>query len=136
MADEILEIGTDINSDWEFIDGDLKLVKQNENICQSIKNRLNANYDSFELFYNEYGSFLMKFLGWKRNEETLKFMEMEIINTLNQDIRLQDVDVDLSYGDDGVVNGNLSIKYDDDIDLNLSLVLTNMGIDVGDDDGD
>ena len=136
MVDEILEIGTDINSSWEFEDGDLKIVKQNENICQTIKNRLNTSYGTYDLYYGEYGSFLMKFLGWKRNEETLKFIEMEIINTLKQDVRLQNINVTLSYGDEGVINGNINIHFDEDTDLSLSLVLTNLGIEVGVDDGD
>ena len=136
MADEILEIGTDISSEWDFIDGDLKLVKQNENICQTIQNRLNTIYDSLSLYYGEYGSFLMKFLGWKKNDETLKFMEMEILNTLNQDPRLQNIDVNLYYGKDGIVNGKISINFDEDTDLSLSLVLNNFGVEVSDDNGD
>lgn len=136
MVDEILEIGTDINSDWNFVDGDLKIVKQNENICQTIMNRLNTNYGEFDLFYNEYGSFLMKFLGWKRNEETLKYMEMEILNTLKQDVRLENINVELSYGDNGIVNGTLTVNFDEDTDLTLSLVLSNMGVEVGEEDGD
>ena len=134
--EEILEIGTDISSQWDFVDGDLKLVKQNENICQTIQNRLNTIYDSLSLYYGEYGSFLMKFLGWKKDDETLKFMEMEILNTLSQDPRLQNIDVDLYYGKDGIVNGKIFISFDEETDLSLSLVLNNLGVEVSDDDGD
>lgn len=135
--DEILEIGTDINSEWEFKNGDLTLAKTEENIAQSIKNRLNTRYGEFDLFYDEYGSFLTKFLGWRRNKETLKFMEMEITNTLTQDVRFQDIDVNLEYGEKGVINGYITLIYDDETDLSLSFVLNNMGIEInGDDDGD
>lgn len=128
MTDEILEIGTDIKSGWNFKDGDLCLVKQNDNIYQSIQNRLNTNYDSLSLYYGEYGSFVSKFRGWKTLDTTLNFMKTEIINTLNQDPRLQNIDVELEYVGDGEIKGKIHVLFDDDTDLSMSLVLNNLGV--------
>lgn len=126
MEDAILEIGTDIKSSWDFKEGDLCLVEQKDNIYQSIQNRLNTHYDSLALYYGEYGSFLSKFRGWKLLDETLNFMKVEIINTLNQDPRLQNIDVELEYAGDGVIKGHLHVLFDEDTDLTMSLVLSNL----------
>lgn len=132
--DEILEIGTDISAKWEFKDGDLVLATHEDNILQSIHNRLNNYYGSLGLYYNEYGSFLQLFLGWRKTPETLNFLKKEIINTLQQDPRLQNLTVDLAYADKGTVNGNIQIKFDDETDLSLSMILSNFGIELEEED--
>lgn len=130
MEEEILEIGSDVNKKWQFVNGDLVLVKQKENLIQSIYNRLNTNYNSLDIYYDDYGSFLNYFLGWRRNKETLHFMELEIANTLLQDPRLQNVEVELSYGENGLINGYVYLKITEETDLKLSLVLSNTNIEV------
>ena len=132
--DEILEIGTDISAKWEFKDGDLVLATHEDNILQSIHNRLNNYYGSLGLYYSEYGSFLQLFLGWRKTPETLNFLKKEIINTLQQDPRLQDLTVDLAYADKGTVNGNIRIKFDEETDLSLSMILNNFGIELEEED--
>ena len=136
--DEIQELGTDINSNWEFKDGDLKLVKNDKNIAQSITSRLNTYLGEMDGFYSAYGSCLMSFLGWRANDETLEFMRIEIINALAQDPRLQDVDVVLMYVGEGVVNGEITIYYSETgSDLSLSFVLDETGVEVtSEDDSD
>ena len=130
---DILELGVDINNDWSFKDGDLEIVEYNDNIIQSIMKRLNTLYASRDLFYTEYGSYLLKYVGWRRNDDTLRFMEMEIINTLGQDSRLQNTSVTLSYGPKGTINGKIIITIDDDTDLSLSMVLSNTGVTITED---
>ena len=132
--DEILEIGTDISAKWEFKDGDLVLATHEDNILQSIHNRLNNHYGSLGLYYNEYGSFLQLFLGWRKTPETLNFLKKEIINTLQQDPRLQNLTVDLAYADKGNVNCNIQIKFDEETDLSLSMILSNFGIELEEED--
>ena len=130
VDNDILEIGTDINNTWSFnSEGDLDIVSGNENIVQTIQNRLNTDYDSL-VFYDGYGSFLSKFYSWKRNPETLQYMEKEIKNTLLNDPRFIDITVELEYGAKGTVNGYITIVYDDETDLTLSLVLDNMEAEV------
>ena len=80
--EEIIELGADLNRNWEFKDGDLLLVENKDNLVQSILNRLNSDYDSLDLFYYDYGSVLSNFLGWKHNDETLEFIRLEIEDTL------------------------------------------------------
>lgn len=120
-------LGTDIKSSWELTDsGDLKLVKDEKNIVQSIVNRLNCWLDSENIFYLEYGSVLSSFLGWKRNDETLAFIKIELENTLNQDPRLGEYELEVDYGDDGQVEIHLDFSFDD-ADLELSLVISEDG---------
>ncbi len=86
--DNILELGTDFNSSWEFNDeGDLNLVTNDSNLVQAISNRLNTRNGELDLFYSEYGSFLCNFLGWKKNDTTLEFMRIELDKALSQDPR-------------------------------------------------
>lgn len=121
------DIGTDIKSSWELKeDGDLLLVNDEGNIIQSIINRLNCWLNSMDLFYLEYGSVLSSFLGWKRNDETLGFMKIEIESTLNQDPRLQSYDLNLDYDDNGAVKMELDIHFTDE-DLELNLVISEEG---------
>ena len=125
--EEIVELGTDLNSNWEFKDGDLQLVENKVNLVQSILNRLNSEYDCLDLFYYNYGSVLSNFLGWKHNDETLEFIRLEIEDTLEQDPRLSDFSVDLSYNQVGEILIDLYIVFNDDTDLSLSLVLEKDG---------
>lgn len=128
-------IGTDIKSSWTFNDqGDLILVSDEENMVQSIRNRLTQFLNGLDLYYLEYGSILLSFLGWKKNEETLKFMKIEIDNTLRQDPRIPDYDLTLDYNDDGGVDMHLNFN-DDGVEYGMSLVITEDGsISIVDDD--
>lgn len=132
------DIGADIKSTWEFNDkGDLMLVNDEENMVQSITNRLTCWLHSMDLYYNEYGSVLPSFLGWKKEEETLSFMKIEIENTLKQDPRMPEYDLNLRFDEDytGKVLMDLTLHYNDNSNLELSLVISEDGsINVIDDD--
>ena len=119
----IIELGADLNRNWEFKDGDLLLVENKDNLVQSILNRLNSDYDSLDLFYYDYGSVLSNFLGWKHNDETLEFIRLEIEDTLEQEPRLNDFSVGVSYNETGKILIELYIVFNDETDLNLSLVI-------------
>ena len=125
--DEIVELGTDLSSKWQFKDGDLILVDNKENLIQSILNRLNCDYDGLDLFYYEYGSVISSFLGWKKSDETLEFIRLEIESTLEQEPRLTDFQVEVYYNKIGKVIINLLISFDEDSDFTLSLVLEKDG---------
>ena len=130
MSNDIVEIGTDFNSKWEFINGDLVLVNGNDNVIQSIANRLNTKLNSLNIYYENYGSYVHSFFGWKSNEETLNFMKIEIVNALEQDPRLENVEVDLSYANTNEVVGQLHLTLFDDSDLTLSMVLNNIEVEL------
>jgi len=125
--EEIIELGTDLNTNWEFKDGDLILVENKDNLIQSILNRLNSEYDSLDLFYYDYGSVLSNFLGWKRNDETLEFIRLEIEDTLEQEPRLSDFSVEALFNEVGGILIKLFIVFDDETDFSLSLVLEKDG---------
>ena len=125
--EEIIELGADLNKNWEFKDGDLLLVENKDNLVQSILNRLNSEYDSLDLFYYDYGSVLSNFLGWKHNDETLEFIRLEIEDTLEQEPRLNDFSVGVSYNEIGKILIELYIVFNDETDLSLSLVLEKDG---------
>ena len=125
--EEIVELGTDLNSNWEFKDGDLEIVENKDNLIQSILNRLNSSYDSLDLFYYEYGSVLSNFFGWKQSDETLEFIRLEVESTLEQEPRLNEFYVEVSYNKVGKILIDLYVKYDEDSDFDLSLVLEKGG---------
>lgn len=125
--EDIVELGVDLSSNWKFKDGDLVLVENKENLIQSILNRLNCDYDCLDLFYYEYGSVLSSFLGWKKTDETLEFIRLEVESTLEQEPRLTDFSVDVYYNKVGKIVIDLFIGFDDESDFSLSLVLENGG---------
>lgn len=116
-----MDFGTDICSDWELNEhGDLRLVSQEDNLTQAIINRLSCTLNSLGLFYDNYGSLLRGFFGWKRNEKTLEFIKIELENRLNSDSRINYYTIDLSYNDEGDIVINIVIGTgDENVELNL-----------------
>lgn len=113
-----MDFGTDINSNWELTEqGDLKLISNEENLTQAIINRLTCNLNYLNLYYNEYGSLLYGFLGWKRNEKTLEFIRIELGNRLNSDSRIKKYSIDLEYNSDGDININLKINGNTEVNM-------------------
>ena len=126
-----MQLGTDFNSDYNFKDGDILLVSEEDDIIQSVTNRLNTRLGSMDAFYNQYGSYLRTYLGSKRNDTLLRFIQVEINTVLRQDPRLQDATVECEYGNKGEVIVNINSLFDDDSDLTLSLVITeDYGVDI------
>lgn len=121
------DIGVDIKSEWLLNDyGDLKLVQDEQNLIQAITNRFNCWLNGMDLFYLEYGSILSSFLGWKREDETLGFMKIEIENTLNQDPRITDYELNLEFNSDGGVDIHLTIPVNGE-DILVNLVISEDG---------
>lgn len=123
----MVSLGTDISSKWELVDGDLKLVEESENVVQSITNRLNIPNGNMQIYYNDYGSFLRPLLGEVIDKVTLDFIGIEIKNTLLQDPRLQNVDVDIQY-ENKKLKTYINCVFNDETDLSESLVITEDGI--------
>ena len=126
--DEIInELGTDINSEWNIIDGDISLVTNDENLSQATINRLNTPIDSLEDYYSEYGSVLHNLFGWKHNEVTLEFIKIILSDCLKQDPRYTDPIVDLEYLGNGELKIEISNTYNDGTDMSMSYVLSTDG---------
>jgi len=128
MADEVLyQLGVDINSEFNFHDGDLQLASYNDNLVQAVINRLNTKLNSLELFYEDYGSVLTSFFGWKTDNTTLNLMRIELDNTLKNETRLAGYSVDMEYQSDGLLHIDLTLYPTRETEINLDLVLNNNG---------
>lgn len=123
----IYDYGVDINSDLNFTNGDIALCEYEDNICQAVANRLRTIQDSLDLFYVDYGSFLTYFFGWRKTNETLNFIKLEIENVLRKDPRINNFTIDLEYIKEGVL---INIVLTDFGEVNLNLVLNNEGVEV------
>ena len=127
--EEVLyELGVDLNSTLTFSNGDINLTTYEDNLIQGVMNRLNTDLDELDLFYDEYGSILTRFLGWKANDETLGFIEAEIENTLENEPRLESSDATCTYNGEGqvMIQLNLYPITGDMVDTNM--VLTTTGV--------
>ena len=80
-------------------DGDLRLITGENNLSQGLVNRLSCDLNSLDLFYDDYGSLLVQFLGWKRNDTTLNFIKLELENRLRNEARLESFNVKVDYSD-------------------------------------
>ena len=96
----ILDYGTDFLKTWTLTeDGDIRLITGENNLSQGLVNRLSCDLNSLDLFYNDYGSLLVQFLGWKRNDTTLNFIKLELENRLRNEARLESFNVKVDYAD-------------------------------------
>ena len=115
----MVDIGTDIKSDWTFNDGDLNIISGEENLKQSILNRFTIYDGTFKFFYQEYGSVLSNYFGFRKDDTTLEFMKIELERVLLQDPRIQGFDLELSYVEKGV-QVELTINLGDaDVEMNF-----------------
>ena len=125
----LADLGTDIDREWTFNEQmDIKLIENEDNLTQAIINRLNCFYDRLGFMYEDYGSFLRSYLGWKATDETLEFIRLEIETTLEQDPRIIDPDIDVEYTGDGTVTITINTELTEDDELELNLLLDNDGV--------
>ena len=118
-----------MDSEWSFnSDGDLVLIKSVENIEQAIVNRLNCDLNSLDLYYENYGSILLSFLGWKQSEKTLEFIKLEIENRILQDTRLTGCNSTIQYVGDGAIKIDMEVEVDNEYVQELSLQISENGV--------
>lgn len=122
------ECGVDIDSSFQFRDGDLLLSEYDENLVQAVINRLNTNLEELDLFYEDYGSIFTSFLGWRTTDETKEYMKTEIATVLRKEPRLSSFDINLEYTDIGTLKINLDLYTTDGSILESNLVLGAEGI--------
>ena len=122
------ECGVDIDSSFQFKDGDLVLAEYENNLVQAITNQLNTNLEELELFYDDYGSILPTFLGWKATDETIQYMTTEVTTILRKEPRLMNFKVDVKYKGDGTVNIELLLYTTENTIIESNLVLGADGI--------
>lgn len=122
------EIGTDISHDWTFnSQGDLGIVSDEDNIVQTIMNKLNTFRGELDIYYLEYGSIMQSYLGWLSEEDTLDFMKIEMESILSEDARLTDYSVEMSLDGSDKVLIEISISFGNNSEVELSLTTTDDG---------
>ena len=126
-GEALYELGVDIRSDFTFENGDLKLSKYEENLVQAICNRLTTNLDELELFYEDYGSVLSSFIGWKANDETIDYMQKEIDIVLQDEPRIIDSETEITYKQNGLININLNLTTSSEAEIETNLILNKDG---------
>ena len=125
-----MEFGIDIDRAWDFNDGDLVLVKDENNVSQAVVNRLTCFQPNFTVYYENYGGSLMEHLGSRKDEESLKFIQIELDSILEQEERILEYESNLSYTDTGV---RIDLKLDvDGENVDLNLILDREGVTIAD----
>lgn len=102
----MVDFGVDFN--WNGSETELTTVAGDENIIQSVKNRLNTDYDELNWIYNNYGCNYKEFLGDRATDTTLEFIKNSIKQSLDEEERINGYDLELSYMD-GKINIILNI---------------------------
>ena len=129
MDDNVLyEAGVDLDSSMTFQDGDILLSQYENNLAQAVANRLNTQFDELDLFYQEYGSMVTGFFGWRTNNTTLRFIRSEIDQTLSKESRLLNYDTQLEFDGEGVLKVTLKLYPADGLSFDMNLVLTPTGV--------
>lgn len=129
--DEVLyELGVDINSSFSFHDGDIQLAKYDENLVQAVANRLNTDLNELDLFYEEYGSVILGFLGWKGNDETISVIEAELETILKSEERLMNWEYNVEYTGNGKVTIDLVLYPNLSYSINTTITLSEEGVEV------
>lgn len=115
--------GTDIDSTWSFVDGDLELSTGNGNIGQAIQNRLMTDDNQYTQFYIQYGGRLYEHLGDLNHSTIHEYIRIEIEHILEQEPRIQEImECTVNKTSNREVECNLKIKpvgSDEVIPLNL-----------------
>ena len=114
--------GTDINRDWNFVDGDLELVTGTANISQAVYNRLMTDDDLYTQFYAKYGGKLYTHFGDLNHPTIHEYIRIEIEDILSQDPRIKSMECTVTKTSSKEVECNLNITpigSDEAVELNL-----------------
>lgn len=117
--------GVDIDSSWNFVDGDLELSKGKGNLGQAIMNRLMADDDQYSDFYIKYGGGLFDHFGDLNHPTIHEYIRIEIESILEQEPRIKEItECTVNKISSNVVGCNLkvtAIGSDEVVELNLVL---------------
>lgn len=116
--------GTDIDNTWSFSNGDINLIKGASNLGQAILNRLKADSNTFSMFYNKYGGNLFEHMGDLNHETIHEYIRIEIESILEQEHRIQNLEVTVKKISTSSVEAKLKItpiSSDDVVEYNLIL---------------
>lgn len=120
----MINLGTDIVSDWSFSDGDLNIVTGTANLAQAIQNRLNTYFDDLNVFYANYGSTLFDLLGDLNHETIHEYIKIEVEDCVVKDNRIRSVECVVNKMGEGSVECKLNTILIDETDVDLGLIIT------------
>lgn len=100
----------DLN-DYTIEKGDLKVISDEDNLIEANKRRLGCLFGETYI-YDDYGSELDTLLGLRKNDVNLNLIEQEVLNTLLQDGRNQEIQVNAEYTKNGF-KIDITVLYND-----------------------
>lgn len=121
-------LGTDIDSNCSFSDGDINLVSGIMNLGQAIVNRLNTDAGFYQGFYSHYGGNLFDELGELNNGNAHEYLRIEIESILRQDPRIKGTECTITKIASDTVKCNLKVQTiaeDEFVELNLVITPNN-----------
>lgn len=119
----MINLGTDVVSNWSFTDGDLNIVAGTGNLAQAIQNRLNTYLDDLNIFYSSYGSTLFDELGEINHPTIHEYIKIEIEYRLIRDNRIKDVVCTVEKISSDCVECSLDLTLVDETDVSLGLII-------------
>lgn len=118
----MITIGTDIDTEYTFNNGDINLISNYGNLTQSVINRLNTDINFYNIFYAKYGGILWEHMGDMNIPTIHEYIRIEIEDVLKQDPRISSCEVNVTKKNSKSVNVELNLKItnsDNDVGLNL-----------------
>jgi len=119
----MINLGTDVVSNWSFTDGDLNIVAGTGNLAQAIQNRLNTYLDDLNIFYSSYGSTIFDELGELNHPTIHEYIKIEIEYRLIRDNRIKDVVCTVEKISSESVECSLDLTLVDETDVSLGLII-------------
>ena len=121
----MINLGTDVVSDWCFTDGDLNIVAGTGNLAQAIQNRLNTYIGDLSAFYASYGSQLFDYLGEMNQSNIHEYIKVEVEHAVIQDKRIMAAECTVRRLSGGRVECTLNVTLVDGTDMDLNMIITN-----------
>lgn len=89
-------VGTDVDVNWILdTEGDLLTTSGSDNMAQQIYLRLTCYFNSMSWCYDSFGSYLKDYFGKNNTEDTRSSLLREVLDTVMQDPRVEDAEVEL-----------------------------------------
>ena len=128
----MINLGTDITSDWNFTNGDIDLVSGYPNVKQAIINRLNTDTDFYNIFYPKYGGNLFEHMGELNHPTIHEYIRIEVESIVKQDPRISNVNATVTKNGSSSVNCELNVVFYDNISSDkINLVIdANTGVSI------
>ena len=119
----MINLGTDVVSNWSFTDGDLNIVAGTGNLAQAIQNRLNTYLDDLNIFYQNYGSTIFDELGELNHPTIHEYIKIEVESCLIRDNRINNVVCTVEKISSESVECSLDLTLVDETDVSLGLII-------------